>query len=1549
MIKIKKCLSLTMFFFSVFYTIAQNEINVNVTDAICNGESGSIYLSLTYPASPQFPLPYTVEVENRWLGTETYLDMDSSILKIENLNPSNYLITIYFNETCKLDLPITILGNNDIVEKQVLQPCGMSAGKIAFQLNETNLKPSWTYPFTGTLTNTVSNQVMPFTMTTSEMEFDNLNAGNYELSLRLDPSCTLIEKIELPHQPFAEIQLNESFGYFPACKGQANGQLSINAKDSLGFSNINSNCTFLWSNNATKRTISGLTAGQYCVTVTSVASPQCKISKCFDVEEFDVTLTAETIDPNSCTTPNGYIKVKPSNNKFPYNYTWSNGATGQELVGLSGGQYCVTVSFAQCNEVLCYDLKPLCCNNNLSISATVTKGYEGGPNPASGIIDVSVSGGSGYYTYKWSIYNNAKNDYDVLTALNGHIQSQLESGNYLVEVRDTLTGCNTYILKSLTNFKCSNNLGDFFVKKADFMVPLAFPTWDENQDCSLNKGRRLYVGWANGSNSINVKLPLKVELIPPAGVPHISGTVIMINTPAELAGMKGPTPTYFFQPLYRVQDPYYVVLTDGCGFTRSFEITTCLECQSPIYEDYNQSKNKVFLQYSNGTPKSDDLALEVKNPCKKGGNYIKLIGKPYSGFKYTIIWPNGDSCAIENSYKNKKIIKTNEKKFKFNVSKEQFDAKLPLIVTVKRGDADCIETVSIVFNGGKNDLVFIPTNAPGYGNLEGTYRGFGTCNQCSSLPASPSEYTTKACPNKFTERVFWDYIPNDPENVCSNGGRFVTDIIDNGQIISSVAIVPAGIPILEELDEYVEQPEEPLLGKCTKGTTCVFDSRAIFGPNTNEKIMLRYCNIYSKIDPFDQPPSSCSGCPSSVSATTEGQNLKLLIKCSGFGTGRLTVTSPNGQIQTIEDIKYWPPSTEFLFNTGGLLGKFDFELDPQCPSGCSTLNASGDNGKKGCPLSFDVTNFVYSNPKTAHILINSSAPQNGQLYIRELGSSVNIEAIAIELKTGENFIKFPCSNLEIGHNYEAVINFINSFCDELKNTFTYVSQPSDCPEIEIFPILDRIQVTTTSSQTYAGKFFLLVFDVLKNVVIKVPLKIDNGQNINKDIDMSKLPKGDYTIKIVNTIGCPLTECSWTKTFIVDPNPDGDCIMNRSVDLYYDSKIDEYIHTTSESFEASSQYTLTSISDSTFTTISEFVRLSYDSLIVTHIRIDDYGNYIVIGIKSGGTSVLLITPSKLVVWYKYFPDFIVTSVPYYTLASKYPLDIIGKLTYIDVFYSLKIDYQGSVISYLPLQYYDSRTGENRVVDNAYWHKESFTSSYYKNGTTRVSIYNPSTNFTRSITLDSFIKVKQILRLESGEYLIAGDVSGQAYVGDSLIYEYYYPSGIFIWTDTVLNIIETKIFDINEAISIKNVVTNGFDKYLVVYTTNDTIFYQSNDSTQFSSCDQIYGFDNTFLQNRDKKESIAPITSIVNSNKSSLEIYPNPSNGSFNIRLLSDENTTGYFSILSINGKNIQKENIEVQKGENTFSISNPLLISGLYIFESKLSNGEEFHVKLMVVK
>src|SRR5699024_7318635 len=111
-----------------------------------------------------------------------------------------------------------------------------------------------------------------------------------------------------------------------------------------------------------------------------------------------VTITGTTVDSISCyNASDGEITVNTTGGSGTLTYAWSNGATTSSVANLAPGTYTVTVEDGD----VCKATKTIVLSYPDSLSLTITiKPSDCGQ--ANGEIHLTVSGGSGNYTYAWT-------------------------------------------------------------------------------------------------------------------------------------------------------------------------------------------------------------------------------------------------------------------------------------------------------------------------------------------------------------------------------------------------------------------------------------------------------------------------------------------------------------------------------------------------------------------------------------------------------------------------------------------------------------------------------------------------------------------------------------------------------------------------------------------------------------------------------------------------------------------------------------------------------------------------------------------------------------------------------------------------------------------------------------------------------------------------------------------------------------------------------------------------------------------------------------------
>lgn len=183
--------------------------------------------------------------------------------------------------------------------------------------------------------------------------------------------------------------------------------------------------TYKWNDGATTKDRTGLSKGTYAVTVTDANG--CSESKAFSINEPSCNISlsgmAKSITCNGSN--NGSVDITVGNSTGNVSYLWNDAATTEDRTGLSAGNYSVQVSDAvgcKATSETFTITEPTTINLN-AVTTDVT-----GVNGHDGSIEITVSGGSGSYTYKWS---------DGATTED---RTALSKGNYSVTVTDA-NGC----------------------------------------------------------------------------------------------------------------------------------------------------------------------------------------------------------------------------------------------------------------------------------------------------------------------------------------------------------------------------------------------------------------------------------------------------------------------------------------------------------------------------------------------------------------------------------------------------------------------------------------------------------------------------------------------------------------------------------------------------------------------------------------------------------------------------------------------------------------------------------------------------------------------------------------------------------------------------------------------------------------------------------------------------------------------------------------------------------------------------------------------------
>ncbi|MBB2145369.1 T9SS type B sorting domain-containing protein [Pedobacter sp. LMG 31464] len=271
-----------------------------------------------------------------------------------------------------------------------------------------------------------------------------LSAGTYTCTIR-DANGSEISKNITITEPSALIattgaQTNVS------CNGGTNGSATVNVTGGTGA------YTYVWApSGGTAATASGLAAGTYTVTIKDANLCQTTQSVTITEPTF-LTATTSKTDVLCNGGATGTASVSASGGTAGYTYLWSpSGGTAATATGLTVGNYSVLITDAKG----CITTKNFTINQPAVLTATTSQ--INATCLSFGQASVTVTGGSGSYTYSW-----------LPSGGSASLATGLTAGNYSVTVTDangciltknfTITSTNTLTAtQSQTNVLCNGS------------------------------------------------------------------------------------------------------------------------------------------------------------------------------------------------------------------------------------------------------------------------------------------------------------------------------------------------------------------------------------------------------------------------------------------------------------------------------------------------------------------------------------------------------------------------------------------------------------------------------------------------------------------------------------------------------------------------------------------------------------------------------------------------------------------------------------------------------------------------------------------------------------------------------------------------------------------------------------------------------------------------------------------------------------------------------------------------------------------------------------
>ncbi|MBS7255790.1 MBG domain-containing protein [Flavobacterium branchiicola] len=441
-------------------TPAPFSASVSTSDVSCNG--GANGTATITPSGATFPYSYTWTPYGGSAATASGLAAGDYSVLVEDANGCVYSVDVHINQPAILDATISktdVLCNGGATGTATVTPSG---GNSSYTY-------SWA-PYGGTdatatglsvgvfdctitdakgcfITRSITiNQPAVLTATTSQIDATcstsgqagvtpsggttpysyswspsgettdiatNLAAGNHSVVITDANGCTLTKNFVIITNNTLVATIGQSD---VLCHGANTGSASVVPSGAPGP------FTYVWApSGGNNDTASNLTAGNYSVTITS--SNGCTIVKNVTITEPSaITLVPSQVDILCHGEATGQASITATGGTGAYTYSWApSGATGATATGLAAGTHTVTVKDANgCTAIQNFTIV-----QPNAIIATVSKSDVTCIGSNNGSVSLSVTGGTGAYTYSWSSSPGT-----------GSSISGLSAGTYAVTITD---------------------------------------------------------------------------------------------------------------------------------------------------------------------------------------------------------------------------------------------------------------------------------------------------------------------------------------------------------------------------------------------------------------------------------------------------------------------------------------------------------------------------------------------------------------------------------------------------------------------------------------------------------------------------------------------------------------------------------------------------------------------------------------------------------------------------------------------------------------------------------------------------------------------------------------------------------------------------------------------------------------------------------------------------------------------------------------------------------------------------------------------------------
>ncbi len=397
---------------TVHIHVVINRVSIvpTVTDATCGGSDGAIDLTISGTE------PYLIDWDTD--GTGDNDDPED----LTGLAGGNYTVTVTDANGCVATsvIPVNNTGAATLAETHIDETCGLANGSIDLTITGGAAPYTIDWDNDGTGDNDDAE------------DLTGLTAGTYSVTVTDAAGCISGLSVTLTNsEP-------------PVLAATFMDETCSNANGSADLTITGGTAPYIidWDNDGTgdnddMEDLTGLTAGTYNVTVTDNLG--CTATTSVTISNTPPPTLAATTTDESCGNSNGSIDLTVTGGTPPFTYSWSNGLTTEDIIGVGEGMYDVTVT----DSLGCMATTSVTLANIPGPTLEVTPTNATDCNTADGSIDLTVIGGTPPYSFDWD--NDGIGENDDTEDLSG-----LASGPYNVLVTDA-NGCQFSIGTGIAN------------------------------------------------------------------------------------------------------------------------------------------------------------------------------------------------------------------------------------------------------------------------------------------------------------------------------------------------------------------------------------------------------------------------------------------------------------------------------------------------------------------------------------------------------------------------------------------------------------------------------------------------------------------------------------------------------------------------------------------------------------------------------------------------------------------------------------------------------------------------------------------------------------------------------------------------------------------------------------------------------------------------------------------------------------------------------------------------------------------------------------------